>query len=81
MAFRYRCTLDVSVHCVRGRGKGPGKCPKCGGPIFVQEGVYGVFTWRGDGRYRREDAHAVYQVEGAAERKTAEDPNWVVRFI
>jgi hypothetical protein len=81
-AFRYGCSLRISVHCERGRGRAPRcKCRYCGGLLRTASGIYGVFTWRGDGRYRLEDAHATYIQEGAADRFAARCSEHVVRFI
>lgn len=41
---------------------------------------YGAFHWRGDGRYRREDAVRVFKREGDAKR-FAEPRELVVRTI
>lgn len=81
MAIRHQCSLRVTDRCAQGSGRGPAKCRGCGGAVYRQEGVYGVFTWRGDGKYRIEDAHATYQTERAAERRLVENENWVVRFV
>lgn len=64
-----------------GPGKGPRKCRTCGGAIRIMEGVYGVFVWRGDGRYPLADAVKTFTVEAAAERHTTKDERYVVRFV
>ena len=57
-ATRYRCLLDISVHCTKGHGKPTRKkCAHCGGSLFVEYGLWGVFTWRGDGRYPERKAY------------------------
>ena len=62
-------------------------CPRCGGMTFVQVGTYALLPWRGDGRYRLEQAVKTYASESAADRAAraayeASDPRGlVVRFI
>lgn len=68
MAKRHECLNKVSIYCSKGSGKGPHKCKHCKSVIRVWEGVYGVFTHRGDGGYRLRDAHATFQTERAAQR-------------
>jgi hypothetical protein len=57
------------------------KCAYCGSRIEVQEGVYGVFVWRGDGRYRRENAERLFAREAKADAYIAIDPRFVVRWL
>lgn len=44
---------------------------------------YGVFVWRGDGRYSRADAVKIYKSEAAAEKfaRANRDKNYVVRSL
>ena len=62
-------------------------CPRCGGATFLQVGTYALVPWRGDGRYRLEQAVRTYAREGAADRAARVaydegDPRGlVVRFI
>ena len=48
---------------------------------MVTEGVYGVFEWRGDGRYPIADAVSTHEREAAAEREASKDDRLVVRFV
>lgn len=80
MATRHVCLNAISVHCLHGAGRGPAKCRYCGSPLHRSTGVYGVFTWTGDGRYPREAAHATYETERAAQNY-ANLFNHVVRWI
>jgi hypothetical protein len=85
MGHQHSCMYGSTSQCrrnVAGKPKSK-KCPGCGGHWLIQEGMFGVFTWRGDGRYRLEDAHATYSSEKLAYRRitTGLNPTWVVRFI
>ena len=69
MAKRHECVTNMSVHCTKGSGVPKRrKCAWCGSGFLVEEGVYGVFEWRGDGRYKLEDAKRVYQSRLAADK-------------
>lgn len=56
-------------------------CPGCGSAFIVSQGTYAVIVWRGDGRYRVEDAVATYARKPAAERRSRQDETLVVRFL
>lgn len=65
-------------------------CAGCHGELVTEHGLWGVFRWRGDGRYPWEDAICTYTRAGlASERATSDeakqdDPEhggWVVRWI
>ena len=63
------------------------KCARCGGPLDVETGLWGIFTWTGTGWYPEDAAHVTYashkRAEYVADTKYAIDPeaNWVVRWI
>lgn len=79
-AFRYWCPARVSAHCQHGTGKPrAAKCHRCGSEFLVQAGIWGVFEWRGDGRYRLEDAASTYVRLASAEKARKGDQ--VVRFV
>lgn len=71
---RYECRhkMDAGSRAVfhkSGYGKPRSKrCTYCGGGWFVEDGVHGVFQWRGDGRYALADAVKTFSREVAAER-------------
>ena len=91
LAKKYACRYrgnDGSYSHTSGHGTPTRKtCARCKGPIDVQTGLWGVFTWTGTGRYPEDKAHATYashkKAESVAETKYAVDPaaNWVVRWI
>jgi hypothetical protein len=82
MSTRYFCVHQVTPRCDRGNGKPARKrCRGCGGSFATQVGQHGVFVWRGDGGYRREDAVALFERESAAEAYTRRDESYVVRWI
>jgi len=83
-ATRHSCSLNISVHCTKGNGKGPasGKCRHCGGRIYTDRGVWGVFTWTGDGRYPLSNAKCTYVRQAAAETyAVVNGTELVVRWI
>jgi len=57
------------------------KCAHCGGRLAVQLGCYGVFVWRGDGRYSRDNAVRLFAREARADAHTTTDPRYVVRWL
>lgn len=68
---RYECMykMDVKGFHKSGYGKPRSKrCTYCGGAWLVEDGVHGVFTWRGDGRYPLADAVKTFVREAAASR-------------
>lgn len=79
---RHYCTAGHYYPHTKGDGAAKRKkCAHCGGRIDVQEGVYGVFVWRGDGRYRRENAERLFAREATADAFTTTDPRFVVRWL
>jgi hypothetical protein len=82
LATRYRCPLQVTAQCWGDQSKRK-TCPGCGARQYALHGRWGVFTWRGDGRYPESDAHATYVRESAAEAfAEREGPgSYVVRWI
>lgn len=56
------------------------KCKACGGSVYVQHGLWGVYTWRGDGRYMAVDEHRKFARKSAAD-KLAVANEWVTRWI
>lgn len=80
IATRYRCPLQVTAQCWGDKSK-RASCPGCGARLHTLTGLWGVFTWRGDGRYRAEDAHRTYVRKSAADAATKTDQTWVVRWI
>lgn len=92
LATRHACTLSrdprAGLMHTEGTGKGPasGRCKYCRGTVRVERGLYGVFTWRGDGDYPHSRAKDTRTTSGAADkladRLNDEQPNvWVVRWI
>lgn len=57
------------------------KCRYCGGGFSILTGWYCVFVWRGDGRYRIEDAVSVHNRESLADTAASRDSSHVVRWI
>jgi len=56
LATRYACSNDGNEAAgfahTRGNGKPSRKaCAGCKGALYVYTGLWGVFTWTGDGRY------------------------------
>ena len=69
LASRHYCSLRdrpgqrSSLHTA-GNGKPRSKtCTYCRGPLTTETGLWGVFEWRGDGRYRREAAEKTFARE------------------
>lgn len=84
IARRHRCATRTSVHCTRGNGRATRqRCAWCGSRIHTEAGVWTVLPWRGDGRYRMEDAVSTHRSERAAERSIRpEDADTLcVRFL
>lgn len=90
LATRHCCTLrDSPLSGLRhseGSGKGPARCRYCRGTVRVEHGLWGVFTWRGDGDYPHSRAKDTRLTEPAADkladRLNDAQPNvWVVRWI
>jgi hypothetical protein len=69
------------VLCTRNRSTKIAKCSYCGGSIIERDVSFGVFVWRGDGRYPECDAVRVFERESAADKFTHTDPRYVVREI
>ncbi len=73
LAQRYWCQHRDVVPWQRGfHSAGNGKprskrCTYCRGPFVTEFGLWGVFGWRGDGRYPREAAERTFTRELAAE--------------
>lgn len=66
---RHFCPSSWGYGCDRGDGKAPRKrCRRCGGQLVSVPVTYGVYVWRGDGRYREDDALALFARESAANR-------------
>ena len=82
-AKKWECSLRRSTLCSRGAGTPTRKrCGYCGGTIRTDVGIWGVFTWRGDGRYPLGSALATFASELRAQRDAnTRGENSVVRFI
>lgn len=79
---RHYCTSGSGYPHTSGDGAPKRKkCAYCGGTLATMTGVYGVFVWRGDGRYRIADAVATFARETRADAYTARDERYVVRWI
>lgn len=50
------------------------KCAYCGGVVITEAGTYGVFAWRGDGRYRPVDAVKTFTTRRAADKFADANP-------
>lgn len=82
LAIRHYCQhFTTSGRHDVGAGKGPRKCRTCGGAIRTMTGVYGVFVWRGDGRYPLENAITTRLTERAADAYCERDESYVTRWI
>jgi hypothetical protein len=91
LASRYYCSLrdkpgQLSGLHAAGNGKPRSKtCTYCRGQLVTETGLWGVFEWRGDGRYRREAAENTFTRELAAEDwrldHTGAGTSLVVRWI
>jgi hypothetical protein len=88
MASRYECSLmresfAGSTHD-SGNGKPPRqKCRGCGGRFTTYTGQWGVFVWRGDGRYYADNAISLHERERDAQRSADREPEreLVVRWV
>ena len=83
-AHRHQCLSNASEHhCSKGEGKGPAKCRYCGGRILIRTGTWGVFVWRGDGRYPLAAAVRTFGRLSAAENYVRRSGNesLVERFV
>ena len=85
VSYRHKCSSQSSpCFCTRGNGKPRRKaCKHCGASLYVESGVWAAIPWRGDGRYRVEDAVSTHRNEDAARRVVDADPGLalVVRFL
>lgn len=93
MAVRFHCpttTCPRAAQDALGHGqvktsRGARVCAFCAEAVRIEHGVYGVFVWRGDGRYVLADALATRQTPHAADReRERRDPagrELVVRFV
>lgn len=86
LARRYACSLidrpgaGLAVFHDKGEGSPPRKrCRYCRGEFNVQEGLWGVFVWRGDGHYPMADAVETSSSLRGAERLAVDA--LVVRWI
>ena len=60
--------------------KGELVCDYCGMKLYATEGAFRVFKWRGDGRYRENEAVATYSRRDTADRHAERlGPDYVVR--
>lgn len=82
-AARHTCTALATIHCAQGREGKPRtkRCPACRAPWMIETGWWGVFRWRGDGRYRLEDAVATRARRYDADRRAYGNRDLVVRFV
>lgn len=76
-----RCPYLVTAHCVRHLQERRKLCPGCKGRLVERVVDFGVFVWRGDGRYRREDALWVYGRELDALKRATREDDLVVREL
>ena len=93
LATRYVCCNDgneaAGLRHTRGNGKPSRKtCAGCKGPLHVYSGLWGVFTWTGDGRYpeaaalRTGTRESVLQAYVDSENtRTGYEANLVLRWI
>ena len=82
LATRHACRYQLRITGSHTYGDGPPKrrkCALCGGPLNVLRGLWGVFTWTGDGRYPAARAHATFLREADADAATFGE--LVVRWI
>ena len=79
LAIRYRCLYEGTARCGADQRK-RAKCQYCSGPMFEMHGAWGVFTWRGDGRYQQVEPHRTYTSKSAADRYAAAH-DYVTRWI
>lgn len=79
---RHYCTSGSGYPHTSGDGAAKRKkCAYCGARLAVQLGCYGVFVWRGDGRYSQTTAERLFARENAAEKHATTDPRYVVRWL
>ena len=89
LARKYACRYqgnDGSYSHTSGHGTPTRKtCARCKGPIDVQTGLWGVFTWTGTGWYPEDKAHQAYTTEARAQKwadiQNTYGANQVVRWI
>lgn len=86
LATRYVCSNDgneaAGAFHTRGNGKPSRKrCAGCGGAFYVYTGLWGVFTWTGDGRYPEAAALATFTREQPAQAMAEAGKETVVRWI
>lgn len=83
LSTRHYCAIrGMATMCTKGTGKPKrARCAGCGGALVTVTGLYGVFAWRGDGRYPESDAVKTFTRESAAEAFTTTDESYVVRWI
>lgn len=93
LATRYVCSNDgneaAGLRHTRGNGRPSRKaCAYCKGSLRVHTGLWGVFTWTGDGRYpeaaalRTGTRESVLQAYVAGENeRTGYEANLVLRWI
>lgn len=85
-ALRYRCIgMARSGFCTQGAGVPSRKrCAYCGGKLLREQGVYGVFSWTGNGRYPIENATRTFASEKRAQAlcdsEAGRTAGWVVRW-
>jgi hypothetical protein len=93
LATRYVCSNAgneaAGFRHTRGNGKPPRKaCGHCRGALYVYTGLWGVFTWTGDGRYPEAAALRTFTREALAQAyvdgentRTDYAANLVLRWI
>ena len=82
-ACRYRATPGSGLSHTSGHGApSRKKCAYCGGPLDVETGLWGVFTWTGTGRYPKSAAVKIYSNVSLADGYAMDNrSNLVVRWI
>jgi hypothetical protein len=83
-ATRYRCSLNGFVSCTRGDGTPRRrKCATCGAALLVEQGVHGIYVWRGDGRYPARNAVQLFTSATVADQFANDHlaDGYVVRWI
>jgi len=73
LATRHECIHHGTGNGGQSHTKGHGKarsqkCAFCRGRIYTETGLYGVFAWRGDGRYPEADAVKTFTSPVVADR-------------
>ena len=86
LATRYVCCNDgneaAGLRHTRGNGKPSRKaCACCKGSLRVYTGLWGVFTWTGDGRYPEAAALKTFTREQPAQTMAEAGDQTVVRWI